>query len=823
MHSRFSDYIRIGVPWPKEVAVKSFPRGWTTTKESIYNGQKHYAVLTGAVNGILVIDIDVCKTSGKALGLDWFKQIFGCFPESCETLVTSSPSGGYHVFFATGKSKVTSGRISQVLVDIQGDGKCVFQGESYPVLVDLAPQELTELQLSGITSALGGDVFGVSPTLQPQSQPQLQAQASSRPSTEFILDNLTKEWYTDYENWYRVGFALSLEPDGLALFKKFSKRCPEKFSDSCVDEKWKSFTKNKPQGKPVTVHSLKFWLKQCNPSAYKQLCMDPVSSSELDCTLGQYTIEHGPVLTKSKTLIEVSLKKNPLLEEIHDSLVAPHPSAELFTHCTRSGYQVRCAHSECNFEYPYSMLPINKDSAPTIYQYFTLNVTENGSMQDRDTFQVAERVLEYCGEGLAFIDSEWYWYDTDSGIYERKTLGRVRNILNNIAKEMRADGGDEPWLKWMNDVVYKRTLIDELESLCGEVDIITDKNPTLLGFSNGVLDLTNGQFQSGKREWYVTMKCGIPYNPGEDTSLAKEFLEEIFPDSTEREYALDNLCLSLEGTNRKQTFTLNYGFTASNGKSFLMDIVREILGDYAGTFAVNLITSRMKGAGDANPSLASFNKKRHMFCSEPEAGARLNVNFIKSIIGDSITARALYKETVEFKPSFNIYILCNTLPNLDSYDAGIARRVRVQEYRTEFTEVPVKKHQKKIKKYTEKQLASIRAGLLRILIDQYTVLQSRDFEIEVPQQFMGVLSMYLNDNKDVIEGCLTDAFEVGDGTVRASRVKSVMKAGGVSEIDLVTLQKIVEGLFPGVEYIHDTSVKRVRMNRVFKGLVEIGV
>ena len=100
-----------------------------------------------------------------------------------------------------------------------------------------------------------------------------------------------------------------------------------------------------------------------------------------------------------------------------------------------------------------------------------------------------------------------------------------------------------------------------------------------------------------------------PFDPSYSTSLAEQFLKDIFPVDSEFDYALNKFSLILEGVNREQTITFNYGFTASNGKSFLMERINNLLGDYSNTFPVNMLTNKMKAAGDANSTLIEFKNK----------------------------------------------------------------------------------------------------------------------------------------------------------------------------------------------------------------------
>ena len=132
----------------------------------------------------------------------------------------------------------------------------------------------------------------------------------------------------------------------------------------------------------------------------------------------------------------------------------------------------------------------------------------------------------------------------------------------------------------------------------------------------------------------------------------------------------------------------------------------------------------MKGAGEANSSLVDFYKKRFMFCSEPEAGAKLNTNFVKLLTGDTIKARGLYSEKdKEISPTYKIFVCCNTLPNFDVYDEGISRRIALTEYKTKFCENPKKKNERLLKKYSAEEDLELSNSLLVLLINNYIKLK----------------------------------------------------------------------------------------------------
>jgi P4 family phage/plasmid primase-like protien len=392
--------------------------------------------------------------------------------------------------------------------------------------------------------------------------------------------------------------------------------------------------------------------------------------------------------------------------------------------------------------------------------------------------------------------------------------------MERVVEQMSEEGFTEEWFNWIHKVNYKENLLKELKIKCFR-RVELDDNDFLIGFDNGVYDLKSGTFRKGLAEDYVTMRCGVQFDEDVDTSLAMDVLSGIFPNPDELQFALNRFCLCLEGYNREQMITFAYGYTASNGKSYLMERLRQALGDYAGTFPVTLLTGKMKGAGEANSSLVEFNKKRFMYCSEPEAGSKLNTNYVKLLTGDKIKARGLYSDKEkEISPSYKMFVCCNALPNFDVYDEGIARRIRLIEYKTRFCDNPKKKNERLLKKYSSDEEDIISRGMMKLMIDKYNELKQMEFKYNEPQAFSSMRKLYLNDNKDVITDLLLESLETGGDKdyVKLTDIKNILKQGGVKEKDVITIKKLVEDTFDEVEFKEMSSVNNKKIRNYFLGL-----
>jgi putative DNA primase/helicase len=253
----------------------------------------------------------------------------------------------------------------------------------------------------------------------------------------------------------------------------------------------------------------------------------------------------------------------------------------------------------------------------------------------------------------------------------------------------------------------------------------------------------------------------------------------------------------------------------------MMERLRQVLGDYGGTFPVTLLTGKMKGAGEANSSLIDFNKKRFMYCSEPEAGAKLNTNCVKLLTGDKVKVRGLYAEREkEMAPTYKINVCCNALPNFDVYDEGIARRIKLVEYKTRFCEIPKKKNERKLRKYTKEEEEEIARGLLNLLVGKYNMLRQNGFKYDEPAAFVSMRNLYLNDNKEAIHELLEEHIEKGDAKdyVKMTDIKALLKQGGVKEKDVISIQKLVEDHFEDVEFRENSYVNNKKVRNYFLGI-----
>jgi P4 family phage/plasmid primase-like protien len=215
-----------------------------------------------------------------------------------------------------------------------------------------------------------------------------------------------------------------------------------------------------------------------------------------------------------------------------------------------------------------------------------------------------------------------------------------------------------------------------------------DANPYLIGFENGVFDLKAMAFRDGMPDDRLTMSTGYDYNEysenDDDIKKINAFIKKIQFKDHMRDYVLRLFSSCLDGKNKDQEFRIFIG-AGSNGKSKIIDLLTETLGQYAGSLPPGILTSKDNSPNGATPYLADKRGKRFLIIQEPEGDSTIQVGKMKGLTGgDKVPARKLFGDPFEYTPQFKMILVCNKLPKIPSDDNGTWRRIRVTRFDSKF-------------------------------------------------------------------------------------------------------------------------------------------
>ena len=326
-----------------------------------------------------------------------------------------------------------------------------------------------------------------------------------------------------------------------------------------------------------------------------------------------------------------------------------------------------------------------------------------------------------------FKNNIWYkfngniWEDDDQGVTLRARISN--DIVNEYLKIQKyytnkaIDTDETDKAKFIDKSTQVSKLIaklrtrkfkDDVMKECQEVFLNKkfleklDENRDLIGFTNGVFDLNEFKFRPGRPEDYLSFCTNIDYKEfKENSKMYKEvdtFIKQIAPIEEMREYLLLLLSSYLQGHTSDEKFHIWTG-TGANGKSKIVELFESAFGDYCIKFPITLLTQKRASSNSANPEVARSKGKRFGTFQEPDENSEINVGYMKELSGgDKITARALFKEPIDFKPQFKLLLICNHLPKIPSNDGGTWRRLRVFEFMSKFVDQPDNNKQFQFKK-----------------------------------------------------------------------------------------------------------------------------
>ena len=216
-----------------------------------------------------------------------------------------------------------------------------------------------------------------------------------------------------------------------------------------------------------------------------------------------------------------------------------------------------------------------------------------------------------------------------------------------------------------------------------------DTEPYTWGVGNGVLDLRQAAKTGGVVEDYdalcrkgepadlILQHTAIPYEPHYTHPLWENYLTTFLPDEKYRRYVRKVFGYAFLGGNPRRRIVFLQGGT-STGKTTIIEACQAALGDYAGSIDMNGLFRQKRDAGPMPEVISAF-PRRIVFASEVGQRNRLHADVIKRLTGgDSVTARALYSNTiVQQTPMFTPIIATNSMPTIDDGDAALWRRLLV--------------------------------------------------------------------------------------------------------------------------------------------------
>ena len=312
----------------------------------------------------------------------------------------------------------------------------------------------------------------------------------------------------------------------------------------------------------------------------------------------------------------------------------------------------------------------------------------------------AERFSEKFMNRLMFVPEQGKWYQFCSHCWEVDMSRQVVLAAVSITKDMFTEAKDlrvqaaKETDNSQSSVMTKiaesldrharatqqkgriEAMIRLAEPMLAKSASYLDSDDMLLGVKNGVIDLRKGEFRPGKQEDLITLRAGVNWvSANAPCPRWLNFLESVQPDPEVRLWIQKLAGYLLTGRDDEQIFLIFLG-NGANGKSVFVEVLKEVIGQYAKTtqFASFSIGNKSTIRND----LAGLVKARMVAASEGGVDTQLDEGIVKQLTGgDTVSTRFLFQEFFSFRPNFKVILVTNHEPRIVGTDHGIWRRIRM--------------------------------------------------------------------------------------------------------------------------------------------------
>lgn len=226
----------------------------------------------------------------------------------------------------------------------------------------------------------------------------------------------------------------------------------------------------------------------------------------------------------------------------------------------------------------------------------------------------------------------------------------------------------------------RKAVLDDVASRAAQKATLAsfDADPDVLAVVDGkVITLRDGGVRDERQDDLILNRAAAGYTgeepAGDGAEQARRFVREItsvahgVPNPEKERWMQARLGAALRGKCTLGSLEIWIG-RGANGKSVLADLVQSVLGDYAVTLPAATLMSQLDGrsAEAASPFMIRAVNKRAIFTSESKDTDYLDVPKVKLLTGvnDKIAMRANYGDAAEYRVTFTIFLLTNSLPNV---------------------------------------------------------------------------------------------------------------------------------------------------------------
>lgn len=338
--------------------------------------------------------------------------------------------------------------------------------------------------------------------------------------------------------------------------------------------------------------------------------------------------------------------------------------------------------------------------SPTVNRNFAATPPQTvrlGKLLDGTDTGNAMRFAEMFRDSIRYNCDNKGWMIWNGKYWEFDYTNRIRNYVEVLAEQLKVEMAgvedEETRKKTIANIKHilnkagKDATLNEAAAMGDMPTVNSDynKDDCLLNCDNGVIDLKTGKLLPHSKDQMISQSTHIDVDMDNEPKEFLKFLDSTFDGNKGIiDFLLKALAYSLTNDASEQEMYILYG-DGSNGKSLLLEVIHDILGDYATMSRPTLLTEQFNGNSSLG-AIARLQGKRFVCCEELKTGDRMDESIIKMLTSGygNIIGKFLYANEFEFNFKGKIFMATNYKPVIRGTDKGIWRRINVIPFKKAF-------------------------------------------------------------------------------------------------------------------------------------------
>jgi putative DNA primase/helicase len=303
-------------------------------------------------------------------------------------------------------------------------------------------------------------------------------------------------------------------------------------------------------------------------------------------------------------------------------------------------------------------------------QFWVMNDIDNGRL-----------FAKLHHEQVKYIETWERWFEWTGSVWSEDRNATARLLAQKTAKLIESEARKSTSKDFAKHAKHScsRAGVEAMLKLAeddGRVRMRSDRfdtDPWLLNVANGTIDLRTGTRRGHRPEDYITKIVEVEYDADAPRNQWDEFLEEMVPDPSVRDYLQRAVGYTLTGKTEEQKFFLLYGRGAS-GKGTFIEAIDGIMGSYATVANFRIFLESQEKRFD----MWRHAHSRMVSAQEVREGQRFDEGTLKLMVGGDVqTAERKYCDQFQFTPHWTVWLGANARPHIDADDDAMWRRVRI--------------------------------------------------------------------------------------------------------------------------------------------------